>query len=81
MSYRSIQWSIVSAQDFTFALVGNLRDQLFLLIIGATAESMVEIDLNNAQQLPVGLIIIICAVIGFGIVTIIATWTNCIKEI
>ena len=79
MSYRSIQWSIVSAQDFTFALAGNLPDQLLLVIIGATAESLVEIDLNNAQQL--GLVIIICAVIGFGIVPIIATWTNCMKEI
>ena len=69
----------VSAQDFTLALVGTLPFQLLLVLIGATAENLVEIDLTNAQQL--GLIIVVCAGIGFGIVAIIVTWKNCQKEL
>lgn len=69
----------VSAQDFTLALVGTLPFQLLLVVIGATTETLVEVDLTNAQQL--GLIITVCAGIGFGIVAMIATWKACQTEL
>jgi hypothetical protein len=69
----------VSPQDFTLALVGTLPFQLLLVIIGATTESLVEIDPNNTQEL--WLIIVVCGGIGFGIVAIIAAWKTCTKEL